>query len=119
MLPQIFPVLNVSAVTAFVGTSPARIYRHGAAPQNVTAPYITWFVGGGAPENTFGGAEADQFRVQVDCWSDSDAQIEQLAEAVRTAMEPHAHLVAYVANERDFQTQRYRIGMAFDWWSGR
>jgi hypothetical protein len=34
-------------------------------------------------------------------------------------MEPHAHLIAYVADERDFETQRYRISFAFDWIASR
>jgi hypothetical protein len=95
-----------------------RIYRHGSAPQNVVRPYVTWSVGGGA-ENAFDGAAADVFRVQVDSWSDTDAGVEALALAVRDAMEPHAHLIAYVADERDFETQRYRISFAFDWIASR
>lgn len=91
-----------------------RAYRHGMAPEGVARPYVTWSVPGGAPENTFDGADADVFRVQVDCWSDSDEEVELLASAVRAALEPAAHLVAYVADERDFQTQRYRMGFAFD-----
>lgn len=115
MLPAIFPLLkNAPAVTALIGTAPVRVYRHGSAPQDVVRPYVTWSVPGGAPENTFEGADADDFRVQVDCWSDNDTQIETLAAAVRAALEPAAHLVAYLADERDFDTQRFRISFAFD-----
>lgn len=116
MLPLIFPLLSGSAaVTALIGTAPVRAYRHGVAPQDVTAPYVTWSAPGGSVENAFDGAKADVFRVQVDCWSDSGSQVESLASAVRAAIEPAAHLIAYVANERDFQTGRYRISMQFDW----
>ncbi|MFC0677525.1 DUF3168 domain-containing protein [Lysobacter korlensis] len=117
MLPTVYATLQASpAVVALVGN---RVFRHGSAPQDVARPYVTWAVAGGAPENGFDGACADAFRVQVDCWSDSDAGVETLAAAVRDAIEPVAHLVAYVADERDFQTQRFRIGFAFDWILGR
>lgn len=116
MLPAIFPLLSGdAAVTALVGTNPVRVYRHGAAPQNVTAAYVTWSAPGGFAENGLDGAKADVFRVQVDCWSPTDAGVESLASAVRAAIEPAAHLVAYVANEQDTETQRYRISMQFDW----
>lgn len=116
MLPPVFVALrDAHAVTSLIGTSPVRAYRHGSAPQNVTAPYVTWSAAGGYAENAFDGADADVFRIVVDCWSDGDAQVEQLAKAVRSAIEPHAHLQGYESNERDADTQRYRIGMSFDW----
>lgn len=115
MLPLVFPLLAGSAaVTALIGSSPARVYRHGSAPQDVVRPYVTWSVPGGSASNAFDGADADFFRVQVDCWSDDDTEIEVLAKAVRAALEPHAHLVAYLADDRDFDTRRFRISFAFD-----
>ena len=113
MLPNVYDTLHDDATVA--GLVSTRIYRHGSAPQTVTAPYITWSVAGGAPENGFAGACANFFRIQVDCWSSTDAGIDTLASAVRAAMEPRAHCVAYVADDRDFETQKYRISMAFDW----
>jgi hypothetical protein len=121
MLPKIQHLLKASpAVTALIGAGtdpiadPVRVYRHGDAPQGVTAPYVTWSAPAGAPENTFDGPDADFWRVHVDCWSDGDLQVEQLAEAVRNALEVAAHCVAYTANERNPETKRYRIGFAFD-----
>lgn len=112
MLPLIFPLLAAApAVTALIA---GRVYRHGTAEEGVIRPYVTWSVPGGAPENTFQGADADVFRVRVDCWSDDDTQIETLATAVRTALEPAAHLVGYVADERDPETKRFRISFDFD-----
>lgn len=119
MLPLVYPLLNVApAVTALIG-SPPRVYRHGSAPQNVLKPYVTWSVPGGEVQNSFEGACVDVFRVQVDCWSDDDAQVETLAEAVRAAIEPAAHLIAYIADERDPVTQRFRISFTFDFIASR
>lgn len=112
MLPPIYPLLMASsAVQALIGD---RAYRHGSAPQGVLRPYVTWSAPGGFAENAFDGADADVFRLQVDCWADADDAIETLASAVRAAIEPAAHLVAYIADERNFETRRFRIGMTFD-----
>ena len=116
MLPLVYQLLkDDSGVAAIVGT---RIYRHGSAPQKVQAPYVTWFIVSGNPENELTSTpRTDRFQVQVDCWSDNDgsgdAGIEALAAAVRAALEPRGHLIGYVVNERDFDTQRYRIGIEF------
>lgn len=115
MLPAVFLLLKASpAVTALIGAAPVRAFRHGSAPQDVLKPYVTWSVPGGSAEITLEQPDADTFRVQVDCWSDDDTQVEALAEAVRAAVEKGSQLVAYTADERDFETRRFRIGFAFD-----
>jgi hypothetical protein len=122
MLPRVFALLVASpAVLELAGGSAAdlRVMRHGEAGQGVQRPYVTWSAPGGAPENAFDGACADNFRVHVDCWSDDDTEVETLAEAVRDALEPAAHCVGYIADERNFETQRFRIGMAFDFITAR
>lgn len=121
MLPAVFAILaNDSEVTGFIGSAPARVYRHGEAPQGVTAPYVTWFLVFGRPENCLDETpRIDAHSVQVDCWSDSDAEVEQLATAVRDAIEPFHHMIAVGPNGRDPETMRYRIGMTFTFWTDR
>lgn len=121
MLPLVFPILAAAApVTALIGSSPVRAYRHGRAPQAVTAPYVTWAVDAGAPENMLTGAPVvDSYGVRVDCWADDDGQVEALAQAVRDAIEPTAHMTGIVADDRDPSTNRYRISMQFDFWTLR
>jgi len=122
MLPLVYPLLKASpAVTALCGS---RIYRHGAAPQNVAAPYVTWYIVSGVPENSISELpRVDNYSVQVDCWSNNtgtgDTQVEALAEAVRDALEPYAHMTNLIINERDFDTQRFRLGMQFTFWTRR
>lgn len=120
MLPKVYQALmNSAAVTALIGN---RAYRHGRAPQGVSVPYVTWSVPAGDAQIVLDICDADQFRVQVDCWSATDVApngVEQVAEAVRAALEPFANLVAYVADERDADTQNYRLSFAFDWIIGR
>jgi hypothetical protein len=122
MLPSVFTLLTADpAVTALVGT---RIYRHGSAPQKVEAPYVTWFLVSGIPENELSSLpRVDRMEVQIDCWSNNtgtgDAQVEELAAAVRDALEPVAHMTGIIANEQDFETRRYRLGMQFTFWVRR
>ena len=115
MLPPIYPTLSAwPAVSAIVGT---RIYPHADAPQDVTAPYVTWFMAGGAPVNTLSDPPlVDQMTVQIDCWHNTSAGVIALAESVRDAIEPHAHITGYPINARDAETQLYRFGLQLDWW---
>lgn len=57
--------------------------------------------------------------MQVDCWTDSAATVMDLAKAARDALETQGHMLAVIANGRDFETMRYRIGMRFDFWLHR
>ena len=117
MFPPIYATLAAApAVTAIVGASPGRIYRHGSAPQNVDRPYVTWAIVSAVPENNLSDTPPnDRVSVQVDAWSPDDAQAEALALAVRDALEPLAHMTGVVANTQDAETRLYRVGMQFDW----
>lgn len=125
MFPNLFPLLRSdSRVTDIIGSSPVRAYKHGDAPQAVAAPYVTWFVVSGTPENQLSGRPpVDAFQVQVDCWSDNTgtgvAGIETLAAAVRDAIEERWHMVSSPSFSRDPQTMRYRASMTFAVWQAR
>ena len=119
MLPPIFHWLKTAQVQAIIGTPP-RAYRHGSAPQDTTRPYVTWQLISGIPDNTLSELpKVDRLSVQVDCWHQTDTGIEQLATAVRDAIEPYAHMTGIVINLREPETKLYRIGLQFDIWQGR
>lgn len=121
MLPLVYPLLAYDArVSALVG---ARIFRFGWAPQKVEAPYITWGVVAGNPENNLSDyPPCDRWEVQVDCWSENtgsgDHDIEVLGEAVRDAIERQHHITDMHA-DRDPETGRYRIMVQFTFWADR
>lgn len=125
MYPDVFALLNVPAIRAFVGTSTPRIYRHRASPkQSPEAPYITWGSTVGIPENHLDGTPpVDRFSITVDCWSENTGegslQISQLAEAVRDQIETSHHVESFDADMRDPETMRYRASMTFTWWADR
>lgn len=121
MLPNIYALLKASsAVTAILGTAPMKVYRHGIAPQGTTPPYVVWMLIGGDPENNLSGLPpVDRLVLQVDCYTTTDTGIEPLAEAVRDALEPHAHLTGIPINQRETDTGLYRIALQFDQWLNR
>lgn len=122
MLPPVFQTLKASAeVKAIVGQNPPRIYRHGSAPQRpdglpLDQPYITWFMVTAAPHNTLSELPAsDAVPIQVDCWHQTDAGVEALAQAARDAIEPYAHMTGAPVDGREPETKLYRIALTFDW----
>lgn len=114
MLPPIFNILTAApAVSAIVGQ---RIYPHGEAPQDVSRPYVTWFVVSGVPENVLDGVpDMDRSTVQIDCWHQTSAGVVQLASAVRNAIEPHAHVTNLFLNQREPETKLYRFALQLDY----
>jgi phage anti-repressor protein len=113
MLPAVYTILrDDSAVLSAVGK---RIYRHGSAPQDVTKPYITWFVVTGMPEVQLSGPPLnDMDTIQIDCWSEKDAEVETLAYAVRKALDDAKIVNRIVQNNRENETRLYRIGIEAD-----
>ena len=118
LLPPVYTLLAAAApVTALIGSSPTRCYRHGRAPQGSAAPYVTWSAPASSPERQLTGvAPADRWNVRIDCWSDTDTEVETLATAVRDALEPFAENLGVLVDEREAVTNRYRITQSFDFW---
>lgn len=120
MLPNVFQLLKASAaVKALVGSDPIRVYRHGDAPEKVAIPYVTWSATA-TPENQLDGVPfTDQHSVQVDAWSDDDAEVEALAIVIRNAIEPYQHMTSFGPSGRDPETMRYRFTLNFTFWLDR
>lgn len=118
MLPPIYDILTASpAVSAIVGT---RIYPHGEAPHDVARPYVTWFLVSDVPQNLLDAApDIDRATVQVDCWHPTSAGVVQLASAVRSAIEPRAHVTNIFLNGREPETRLYRFAIQLDYWQPR
>lgn len=114
MFPLVFTWLKVAAVEAIIG-SPPRAYRHGEAPQDTTRPYVTWALISSVPDNELSNLPpSDRWTIQIDCWHQTDAGVESLAQAVRDAMEPYGYLTSIPVNLRESETKLYRIGLQFD-----
>lgn len=113
MLPNIYAILRANSTV--LSTVATRIYRHGAAPQDVLKPYITWFVVSGVPELQISGSPCmDVDTIHIDIWSETDSSIETLAYAVRDALDDANHANQMILNLRETDTKLYRIGFQTD-----
>lgn len=121
IIPPVFALLNVPAVTAIVGTNPVRVYGQGNAQQDAPLPHVTWQVISGQPYATLDMPGMDNHRVQVDCWTADNATGKALALAVRDAMENGGDnvMVSFNGNDIDPDTKQYRWSMDFSIWTPR
>lgn len=115
-LPTPFPILAAdAAVTALIGSSPVRCFPHGAAPQGVAYPYVTYTAASIVPINSLdnGGAPADTTLVQISAWGSNTADgvgsAQAVYAAVRACMERDHDIEAVRDMGRDAETGSYRI----------
>lgn len=121
MYPPIFSICAAEAVvTALIGTEPVRFWAFGHAPQPGTpfyaAPYATWQSVGGLPENYINQVpDIDLHTLQIDAYSKTVDEARAVAEALRDAIEPHAHIVAWRGEDFEPATKLYRYSFDVDW----
>jgi hypothetical protein len=121
MYPPIFQTVNVSGVQAVLktGAGPLRFYMFGLADQNTPLPYAVWQTAYGSPENYINNVpDADNFGIQVDVYaspSQGAAVARQVAQALRDAIEPHAHITSWRGDSRDQNTNNFRFSFDVDW----
>lgn len=114
-LPNPFPILAADvAVRALIGT---RCFPHGAAPQGVAYPYVTYSAASITPINSLddGGARADTTLVQVSVWgantTDGAGSANAVYRVVRAALEQDHDIEAVRDMGRDGETGSYRIDL--------
>jgi hypothetical protein len=79
-------LIGSTAVTALVGTSPARI-QWDRRPQAAALPSITLSNISGAPwYSDEGSAGAETRRIQIDCWADDSTEAKSVAHSVKVAL---------------------------------
>ena len=121
MYPSIFATCSVVAgVTAVLGTNPVRLYPFGTAVQAGSKPYAVWQVIGGGPENDINQTpDVDLYAIQFDAYATTASAARDVAEALRDAIEPSAHVVSWRGEEKDTETNLYRYSFDVDWWEHR
>lgn len=118
MYPPIYEAVNIPAVRAVLktGTGPLRLYLFGKADQNTPKPYAVWQTAYGSPENYLNQVpDVDSFGVQVDVYADNAASARTVAQALRDAIEPHAHITSWRGDSIDPDTKNFRFGFDCDW----
>tara|TARA_R110002124_G_scaffold85350_2_gene221428 strand:+ start:13556 stop:13927 length:372 start_codon:yes stop_codon:yes gene_type:complete len=121
MYAPIFTVCAASsAVTSLLGTSPVRLWPFGEAPEGTQTPYAVWQGIGGNPENYINQRpDIDSFDLQVDVYADTASSARNVAEALRDAIEPNAHITSWRGERRDPETKRYRFSFDLEWFVER
>ena len=112
MLPNVKAVLAVPGVTAIVGNS---IYAFDDKPQDVDGAYITWFSPGDSPyEHLSGPPVSDLTSIQIDCYGLDQLTVDELAGAVRRALDAARVSNRLIINTREPDTKLYRMGFEAD-----
>lgn len=121
MMPPVFRVAADSpAVLALLGENPTRLYPFGEARQNEPLPYAVWQLVSGFPENYLAARpDIDSFITQIDVYGRTAEAAREVAEALRDAFEPHAHVVSWRGESRDSETRNYRYSFDVEWFTPR
>lgn len=116
MQTPVFRILNVPAITHFVGTNPARIYPFGEAPQHTAKPYIVHQMIAVTPYDRMAGTpQTDRHRVQIDVYAATQPEASALALAVRDALDCAKVGYTLALQLREPGTGLYRYGFDADW----
>ena len=123
MFPAIYPPVAASpACVALLktGTGPIRFWQFGLAPEARPKPYAVWQRSGGFPENYLGDVPGiDSFSVQVDVYAGSADSARAVALTLRDAIEPVAHITAWLGESVDPDTKNNRFTFLCDFWTPR
>lgn len=120
MYPPVYALVRDDpAVQAVLGNEP-RVYPFGQAPQAPVKPYVVWQVVAGSPENYINETpNIDSFVVQIDVYADTAAQVRSAGVSMRNALERHAHVVSWRGEDREQDTNLYRLSFDVDFWTTR
>lgn len=112
MFPKVYRTIHTPSVAGIVDI---RIARHGEIAQTEQRPYIVWQIATSAAFDNLSSAPGGDFTtVQLDCYHQTDAGAEQLAKAVRAALDAVLIVNRVVLNVRDSETKLYRVGLEAD-----
>lgn len=101
---------------ALLGDAPTRFTLFGVAEQGGAVPYAVWQTVGGNPENYLGDLpDVDSMELQVDAYANDPEKVIEVGNALRDAIEPHAHITAWIGESRDPTTKRWRFTFRVDW----
>lgn len=121
MYPPLFSIVSLDAtVLSVFGSNPVRVFPFGNAPEGIALPYAVWQTIAGSPENYVSNTpDIDSFMVQIDVYAENAADARNGAEALRDALEPHAHIVAWRGESVDYGTSNYRYSFDINFFTAR
>jgi len=110
MYPPLFSIVAADGtVQSLFGSNPVRVLPFGSADEKTPLPYAVWQTIGGSPENYLGDTpDMDSFLTQIDVYAKTASTARNGAEALRDAIEPHAHIVSWRGESKDQTTGNFR-----------
>lgn len=117
MYPPIFATCFADATCReLLGSSPMRLYPFGRAPEDESRPYAVWQTISGQPENYVDAApDVDSMTTQIDVYATNEADAREVAEAIRDAIEPVAHITSWRGEMLDNGTELRRYSFDVEW----
>ena len=97
-----------------------RFYSFGDAPQGVPMPYAVWRDVSGQPLNHLNDLPTmDNFRLQVDVYSNDRPSVRTVTLALRDALESHAHITRWGSSDRDPVTRNFHYDFDVEFFTPR
>jgi hypothetical protein len=97
-----------------------RVYGSGYADEQADPPGPTYIafqlVAKDSPIYLGQNQDCDYDRVQIHCWSGSEAEAEDLCDLCRSAINPYGNVVGGVIADYDPDSKLYRCGFDFGGW---
>lgn len=125
MTPDIFPVLKANAPLAAKLTQTINgksIFKFflGKAIQGAAAPYATYGVFNGLPENYLDRVpDMDNMGTQIDVYAGTSKDAEDIAVMIRDLLEPLGHMTDFDHAIMEPETNLWRLRLDFDFFTAR
>lgn len=115
------PIRNwLTASSAITNIVEQRVWGSGYATEMAEPPgppYIAFqLVAKDSPIYLGQNQDCDYDRVQIHCWSQSEAQAEDLADYCRSAINPYGNVVGGIIADYDPDAKMFRCGFDFGGW---
>jgi len=93
-----------------------RVWRFGKAPEQPEAPYVTWqTITGGSNNNLDSRPDSDSVIIQIDIYATDDDVVDQVAKALRFAIELDCYVVRYGESDEDSVTGMPHLSFDVSW----
>lgn len=113
----IFKICSASAdLVALIGANPTRLYPFGQAPQGVLKPYVVWQEIAGNPFNFLDQVPGtDKYNIQLTVYDGPQGDVNSVVKALAKAIEPVAHITAWLGSGTDPVTKNLYRHFAVTW----
>ena len=121
--PPVFETLsNDSDISTLLSSGGIlKIFDFAKAQQlKPAAPYVVWQITGGAPENYLATTpDVDAWTLQFDIYGNGMAEVSDMAEAIRNALDGIAYITFWGGSTTEPNTKLSRFTFTVDWWQYR